>query len=170
MAAPDEVGVRRPIDGSFRVTSDTAEHALRGVGPATDYAGVDGALPIGTPVVAPFDVSGFRRWGDPKLDPGGRALNSTSPDGRFTFVAQHLSAYKDVSGLVPAGGVIAFSGNSGAFTTGPHLHCYVVADGIRMSMEEAIGKFGLMGDGASAGLLSFATQLPEDDMFGRQGR
>lgn len=148
----------RPID-DFRVTSDTAEHAARGVGPATDYAAPGAALPIGTPVRAPFPVSDFLRWGSDEHI-GGFALNATSPEGRFTFVAQHLSRYADVRGLVLEGEVIAFSGNSGKFTTGPHLHCYVIADGVRMSMEEAIEKFGLSG----------AQKIQEDDMFTDEDR
>lgn len=159
------VVMRRPLDGPVRVTSDTAEHALRGVGPATDYARPGVALPIGTPVVAPFPIARLSRWGkrnDADAYPGGLAINGYSADGRFLFVGQHLNGYADVTGPIPQGGVIAYSGNTGG-STGPHLHCYVVADGVRMSMEEAIAAYG----GTPAGDDSEPfppIQLPEDTM------
>lgn len=132
--------MRRPVDRA-RVTGDTKSHASYGVGPATDYAGAaGGGLPIGSPIRAPFPVAELVRWGGPR-DIGGYALNARSRDGRFLFVAQHLSRYRNIS-RADEGDVIAYSGNSGTLTTGPHLHCYVVARGVRMSMEDAIRKYG----------------------------
>jgi len=133
--------MRRPLD-SYRVTGDTKEHASYGVGPATDYAAEKGGpLPIGTPVKAPFPLGKVEYWGDDSF-PGGLAVTATSPDKRFVFVGQHLSGSLRHPGLAE-GSVIAYSGNSGTKTTGPHLHAYVIADGKRMSMEEAIKKYGL---------------------------
>jgi hypothetical protein len=154
--------MRRPLDGPVRVTSDTYEHALRGVGPATDYARPGVALPIGTPVVAPFPIARIHRWGEPDDDrayPGGLAINAYSADGRFMFCGQHLSRYEWV-GSAPEGGVIAYSGNTGA-STGPHLHCYVIADGVRMSMEEFLAAYG--GDTASGGEEPLPEPAPEPE-------
>lgn len=139
--------MRRPLDGPVRVSGDTAEHAEYGVGPATDYVRPLTALPIGTPVVAPFDVDTFYEWGG--LDTvGGHSITATSPDGRFKFVAQHLSEYRSkYPALLREGQTLAYSGNTGTLTNGPHLHCYVMVDGVRMSMEEALREYG----GSAAG-------------------
>jgi hypothetical protein len=145
-AAPERSAtMRRPLD-SYRVTGDTKEHASYGVGPATDYGAPNGKiLPIGTPVKAPFPLARVERWGLRYDDdfPGGLAINAFSKDGRFQFVGQHLDGWKDHPGL-DEGDVIAFSGNTGPRTTGPHLHCYVVElkTGIRLSMEEFMAKHG----------------------------
>lgn len=152
--------MRRPID-SYRVTGDTKEHAAYGVGPATDYAAPVGALPIGTPVRAPFPLASVTRYSTYE---GGKSVKATSRDGRFEFHGQHLSEYVTNPGKTE-GAVIAYSGNTGAITTGPHLHCYVIADGVRMSMEEAIRKYGLTGGaaGGSGKPLPLPTPDKEDE-------
>lgn len=118
--------MRRPLDEPVTITGDRASHAVYGVGPATDYA-----CPVGTPVYAPFggDVSSY------VTTEGG--LGIIVDGAKAAFYGQHLWV-RLAAGRYAAGDRIALTGNSGALTTGPHLHCYVIihSTGERLSMEE----------------------------------
>ncbi len=118
--------MRRPINEPVRITGDRASHALYGVGPATDYA-----CPIGTPIFAPFagQLSTY------VTTEGG--LGVILRGTHATFYGQHLRV-RMTPGAYAEGDRIALSGNTGALTTGPHLHCYVIVNATseRLSMEE----------------------------------
>lgn len=118
--------MRRPVDAPLG--DGTAEHALRGVGPAQDYP-----CPIGTPVRAPFAAKRVIRWGDNDAD-GGFALSGYADNGDF-WVLQHLSEYRN-SRTAEEGEVVALSGNTGAWTYGPHLHHWVSIGGTRYNPED----------------------------------
>lgn len=100
----------------YRISGDTAEHAAYGVGPATDYA-----TPMRTPVVAPFAGHVSHSW----TRDGG---NTIRVDGaKYIFVGQHLDAFVAGNGAnVAHRQEIALTGNTGAKTTGPHIHCYII--------------------------------------------
>lgn len=84
------------------------------------HNGVDFACPTGTPVYACHD--GVIQFSD--ID-SVRSLTVTvdSTDGTLRTLYCHLSESKvKVGQQVKRGELIAISGNTGSFTTGPHLH------------------------------------------------
>lgn len=81
------------------------------------HNGIDIALPVGTPVLAPDTGRIIRVWED---DRGGKQL--TIECGDYIFGFAHLSRItKQAGDIVSAGEVIAYTGNTGR-TTGAHLH------------------------------------------------
>lgn len=82
------------------------------------HFGIDYATPVGTPITAPTDgtVSSMSDRG------GGRIAKLLH--GQFTQFFMHLLAVVK-KGKVKQGDRIATTGNSGAWTTGPHLHYQV---------------------------------------------
>lgn len=109
----------------YHRSGDTAEHAARGVGPATDYA-----TPMRTVIDAPFEGMLTTFWNKD----GGNSLRLTG--GTYTFVAQHLDELP-TPGHKKWRSPIALSGNTGN-STGPHVHCYIIinATGQRISFHE----------------------------------
>lgn len=105
----------RPVD--YPVSGSFTDHVDRGsVNPGTDYA-----TPIGTPVRAP--AGGLISVVDNDAGgAGGRMIGLDTYDGDgFDFL--HLDRLAVVAGqYVNQGDVIAYSGNTGTATTGPHLH------------------------------------------------
>lgn len=83
------------------------------------HNGVDFAVPVGTKIIAPAD--GFVA-GSGTNDMGGLQLFISHPGGYVSGFA-HLSKVLVSPGVkVLQGQPVALSGNSGAHTTGPHLH------------------------------------------------
>lgn len=82
------------------------------------HNGVDIALVVGSPILAPADGTVTEVWENPR---GGKCIAMVSKTGvRFGFA--HLSAQMAAKGkVVHAGEIIARSGNTGA-STGPHVH------------------------------------------------
>lgn len=121
---------RHPVDAPFTRGNDTAEHAKYRppVGPASDYG-----VRIGTPVYPIFPVVRLERHGSSTAD-GGYELRGFAANGDWWSV-QHLSAYvrRDAAGEDDQ---VAWSGNTGRLTIGPHVHAYVVVRGVRMSVWE----------------------------------
>ena len=62
---------------------------------------------------------------------GGRWLELTTDSG-YKLQFAHLLRY-EASGRVKQGQIIAVTGSSGAWTSGPHLHLQVEKDGIRIN-------------------------------------
>lgn len=98
-----------------------------------NHGGIDGGMPVGTPLLASFDgvvvanfndgASGSMWVGSQRIDANGPALitDLRRDDGLISRVA-HLSGFAASPGQrVRAGDVIAYSGNTG-FTIGPHCH------------------------------------------------
>ena len=90
------------------------------------HIGIDISCPIGTPVYAAH--AGLVRYDWTQA--GGNCLRLTAPTGEYTRYC-HLSSFTaDDYEQVTAGEEIARSGNSGASTTGAHLHWeYHLVDG-----------------------------------------
>lgn len=84
------------------------------------HYGIDYALPKKTPVKAATDGEVTRIFTD-KL--GGKVLQIAETDGRHHQWYMHLHDYNvEVGDHVKAGDIVAYSGNTGKMTTGPHLH------------------------------------------------
>lgn len=107
----------RPVDYPVSDGGSFTDHVDRGsANPGTDYA-----TPIGTPVRAP--AGGLISVVDNDAGgAGGRMIGLDTYDGDgFDFL--HLDRLAVVEGqYVNQGDVIAYSGNTGTATTGPHLH------------------------------------------------
>ncbi|QOC24403.1 M23 family metallopeptidase [Microbacterium hominis] len=140
--------MRRPVDHAV-IGDGTAEHALRGVDPAQDYP-----CPVGTPVYAPFAVVRIERF---TTSAGGMSIRGTAANGD-QWIMQHLSGYITQPGLTE-GSHVAYSGNTGSATTGPHVHHYVILAGTRRNPEDA----GLYDHPQTAG--ETTRPFEEDDMF-----
>lgn len=108
--------MRAPVKG--RVTSGFGSRVHPITGKRSFHNGVDIAVPIGTPVLAPENGRICEVWDHPK---GGKCIAMKTTMGtRYGFA--HLSQQsRKVGDLVFEGDTIALSGNTGA-STGAHVH------------------------------------------------
>lgn len=135
-AAPAPVSTYvMPLQG--RVTSGFGKRDAPLRGASTNHGGIDIAVPIGTPVVAPADgvveFAGTRGR-------GGKTVIIRHADGRTTGFA-HLDSIDVKAGdRVTQGMAFAASGNTGN-STGPHLHFSVRdKDGRRVDPRTIVGQ------------------------------
>jgi murein DD-endopeptidase MepM/ murein hydrolase activator NlpD len=91
-----------------------AAHVKAGLGIAADY------VAINIPFVIPFDGRVETYWGTE----GGNWLRLIRPNGDRIELA-HLSKYAIKNGPAKAGQAGGVTGNTGAITTGPHLHIQI---------------------------------------------
>ena len=83
------------------------------------HNGVDIAVPMNTPILAPTGGMITEKWQSPK---GGLSIAMLCNDGSIRFGFAHLQkCLTSVGDKVSEGTVIALSGNSGK-STGPHVH------------------------------------------------
>lgn len=114
-----------------------------GVNPAGGHTGIDVPLAVGTPLRAPAD--GVVEWADwattqfgsdnPWLLTwgGGICLVINHGPGLPNTIMAHLSRTDlNVGDPVKQGQVVAYSGNTGKWTTGPHCHFEVMLDGYNL--------------------------------------
>lgn len=107
-----------PVRG--RITSHFGRRVQPLPGASTNHRATDIAVPIGTPVRAPWDGRITANWTDTRYG-GGRSLKILHSNGLTTGYC-HLSSAPLPSGTtVHQGDIIAYSGNTGN-VTGPHLH------------------------------------------------
>lgn len=105
-----------------------------GVNPSGGHTGRDGATPAGTPLRSPCDGTVvFEGWADLSNNPflltsgGGICLVIDGGAGKPAFVMGHLSETLVNKGMtVKQGQIVAKSGNTGTWTTGPHCHLEVL--------------------------------------------
>lgn len=83
------------------------------------HNGQDIAVPIGTAVVAP--MAGTIKSTSP-TEGGGNQVVMVHDNGWFTGYAHLSKVAVKVGQKVKQGQIIAYSGNTGKHTTGPHLH------------------------------------------------
>lgn len=111
-----------------------------GVNPSGGHTGMDAVLPIGTPLRAPADAvvrwANWCRTADGSDNPwlltqgGGICLVLDAGPGKPNFIMAHLSRTDLNPGdHVKQGDIVAYSGNTGTWTTGPHCHFEVMLDG-----------------------------------------
>ncbi|MCA0366636.1 MAG: M23 family metallopeptidase [Proteobacteria bacterium] len=124
-----------PLEG--RVTSGMGARQAPLRGASTDHGGIDIAVPIGTPVVAPAD--GVAEFAGPR-GRGGNTVLIRHADGRVTGYA-HLDSINVKAGdRVSQGATFAASGNTGN-STGPHLHFSARdAQGRRIDPRSIVGQ------------------------------
>ncbi|MDX2334099.1 M23 family metallopeptidase [Brevundimonas vesicularis] len=124
-----------PLEG--RVTSGLGARRAPLRGASTDHGGIDIAVPIGTPVVAPAD--GVVEFAGPR-GRGGNTVLIRHADGRTTGYA-HLDSINVKAGdRVTQGTAFAASGNTGN-STGPHLHFSARdAQGRRIDPRSIVGQ------------------------------
>lgn len=90
------------------------------------HAGVDIALPEGTPLKAPI-AGQLHRWTDPNSGHA-IAIHGWLHGQPARVVYAHLAGWTQTPPIVPAGTVIALSGRTGR-VTGPHTHVQVWMNG-----------------------------------------
>lgn len=124
-----------PLEGRFTSGLGARRAPLRGA--STDHGGIDIAVPIGTPVVAPAD--GVVEFAGPR-GRGGNTVLIRHADGRVTGYA-HLDSINVKAGdRVTQGTAFAASGNTGN-STGPHLHFSARdAQGRRIDPRSIVGQ------------------------------
>lgn len=135
----------RPLTGSPRISCDHACHLRRGSAGGTDYA-----VPVGTPVLAPFAGKVTR-----STHPFGGWRVNVRNDAGHDFWGMHLSGWIDldddqVTELTP----IAYSGGAkghpgAGSSTGPHLHAHVTVNGVVWGMEEYLANPQWAGNGSA---------------------
>ena len=84
--------------------------------PSPEHQAHDFACLVGTPVVATHEGT-VKRFRDGRL---GNQVRIVGPDGFETLYA-HLDGFES-HGYVQQGDVIGYCGNTGSWSTGPHLH------------------------------------------------
>ncbi|MCL1844655.1 MAG: M23 family metallopeptidase [Defluviitaleaceae bacterium] len=112
-----------PANG--RISSPSGNRINPVTGRHEFHDGIDIAVPVGTPILAPkageVTASAFC--------PGyGNFMRLAHADGYTTFFAHLYRAAATVGEIVPQGARIAYSGNTGQ-STGPHLHFSIFLDG-----------------------------------------
>lgn len=116
-----------------------------GVNPAGGHTGMDGGTPIGTPVYAPANgVIEYAQWfttdngsDNPYwITNGGGISVVLGADGNTapSFIFSHLSSTSMNRGdRVVQGQIIGYTGNTGKWTTGPHLHFEAIPPGFNLN-------------------------------------
>lgn len=112
-----------PVAGLSRVSSGIGERSSPGGIGSTNHKGVDLAAPLGTPIVAPTDITIIRA----------RSMGGfgNTVIGQDAFGNQHLFGHLQTIGVsqgqtIGAGGYLGAMGSTGN-STGSHLH-YAVRD------------------------------------------
>ena len=123
--------LRLPFTATYPITADYQCHLSYSNAPGIDYA-----LPTGTPVLAA--ASGkvtWSQWGTR----GGRYLIIDHGDGLKTLYSHLFLLYVAKGEYVHQGEMIALSNDTGAHTTGPHLHFAVKDAGKWVDPEPVLG-------------------------------
>ena len=89
------------------------------------HDGVDIAIPVGTPIIAPRNGHVIAAGFSPSF---GHFLRISHDDGYTSFYAHLSRVIVAVGDFVSQGYRVAYSGNTG-MSTGPHLHFSIFLDG-----------------------------------------
>jgi GH25 family lysozyme M1 (1,4-beta-N-acetylmuramidase) len=119
-----------------------------GVNPAGGHTGLDAALPAGTPLRAPADgIVTFEGWANINNNPywltdgGGICGAIDFGDGRPATIMGHLSAtFVSKGDRVKQGQIVWESGNTGKWTTGPHVHLEFLPPVYKMDGSPTYGR------------------------------
>jgi len=132
----DYINPEEPI---YQVTQGYGTNPNNGVNPAGGHTGRDKGTPVGSKFYSPCDgvvvFEGFPQTMDGSDNPwlltkgGGLCLVIDSADGKYAFPAGHLNAtHVSVGDRVTKGQHVADTGNTGLWTTGPHVHTECMPD------------------------------------------
>lgn len=102
-------------------------HINAGLGCGADYVAT-----VGTPLYAPSDGKITRQYTGKQ---GGNWLWFDDKNGNSLQFA-HLSKYVGLLRTVKRGDLIAYTGNTGSITTGPHLHVQILKGNTRLDPEK----------------------------------
>jgi GH25 family lysozyme M1 (1,4-beta-N-acetylmuramidase) len=119
-----------------------------GVNPLGGHTGLDAALAAGTPLRAPADgVVTFEGWANLSNNPywltdgGGICLAIDFGDGKPATIMGHLSStFVSKGDRVKQGQIVAESGNTGKWTTGPHCHLEFLPPVYKMDGDPTYGR------------------------------
>jgi murein DD-endopeptidase MepM/ murein hydrolase activator NlpD len=117
-----------PVEGYYRLSDYFGrKRYIPEIGIDDVHTGIDIPAPVGTNVLAVIDGT---IGAIIETSGGGRQIRLDGSDG-CSYLYAHLSHYASshVGMEVSAGDIIAGVGNTGAYTTGPHLHFEVRAGG-----------------------------------------
>lgn len=111
----------RPLDSKFPISQKWGENpAYYNTIGLNGHNGWDYACPVGTPIFAAHDGTVWFAGIDPTLS---NTIAIDTTDGLYRTFYAHLSSFSVLNGQsVKCGDQIGLSGNSGRYTTGPHLH------------------------------------------------
>ena len=113
-----------PVEGTLTSLFGTRDHMMGG-GSAPFHAGIDIAVPVGTPVQAAYEgVVVFAGYNGAY----GKAVKLAHANGYSTLYAHSARLLVHAGQTITAGQVICLSGSSGR-STGPHVHFEVHKDG-----------------------------------------
>lgn len=98
----------------------------RGFQAENSHFGIDVAVETGTPVRA---VASGRVIFSDKTEDAGQVIAVQHVQGYTTIYKHNKEILKSIGNLVNKGDTLAFSGNSGEITTGPHLHFEIWQNG-----------------------------------------
>jgi murein DD-endopeptidase MepM/ murein hydrolase activator NlpD len=127
-AAHPSKAYRFPVPGGY-ITSlfGPRTHPVTGISSGKNHGALDiGAQPgaVGKPIVAPTDGQVVMR-SDNVTTRAGRTLGLQHKDGWSSTYSHLLTSPLKVGDRVKRGQVIAYMGNTGSSSTGPHLHWVV---------------------------------------------
>lgn len=120
-----ELAYQALTSGVERVTSGFGHRHAPKAGASSYHNGIDIAMPIGTPIMAPEAGKLIRSWSG---GAGGTQLQFQGVSGVVYGMAHLSQVLLSVGDRIEKGQVIAKSGNTGN-TTGPHLHFTTTVNG-----------------------------------------
>nr|WP_040801929.1 M23 family metallopeptidase [Staphylococcus simiae] len=127
----EDKGWQRMFNGS-RQTESFGEYKYNDFD--SKHYGIDYAIPKDTPIKAVTNGTVTRTF-DNQL--GGKVLQIAEDNGQYHQWYMHLNRYNVKEGdHVKAGDVIAYSGNTGEQTTGPHIHFQRMKGGVGNAYAE----------------------------------
>lgn len=121
----DNLYLVSPVTGSVSSSFD----------PAIDHYGVDILAPKDTPVKSILD--GYVITSDWTLETG-NTIGVQHADNLVSFYKHNAVLLKKVGDYIPAGEAIALVGNTGKFSSGPHLHFELWQNGLPINPESYI--------------------------------
>lgn len=117
-----ESGYVLPLDPySFKISSKFGTRIHPVTGKRSEHTGLDAGVPVGSSVYTPMNGKVIKVWWDEDYG-GGNSVLVEHPDGSRTGYAHLKEAVVKAGDVVTKGQKIALSGNTGKYTTGPHLH------------------------------------------------
>ncbi len=123
---------RPPVDGKVSSRFGHRVHPLSGE--KSFHRGVDIVVPVGTPIISPYNGEVVEVGSSPKL---GKYINIVHGGGFKTLYAHLSKVHVKVGEKLFSGAIVAASGDSGE-VTGAHLHFAIFQNGIAQDPQKYI--------------------------------